>query len=326
MRFSGSDLRLLQVFDAVVRNGGFSAAEAELNIASSTISNHMTALEQRLGIKLCQRGRVGFALTEKGRRVHEAVRRLFRGIADFEADTEALRGRLTGELRIGLVDSLASDPNCRLTAAIARFKTLAPYVSLQLVQERPQELQARVHDGTYHCGFGSFPHTISGLDCTFLYEEAHFLYIGRGHPLFTKPEDQISRQSLQKHAMVRRGYWREQDHKRFDLGPVEATVHQIEPQLMLVMSGRYVGFLPDHVAKPWIASGDLREILRDEIAYVCRFELVTRTGHRMTEVLRSFIRCCSEAHRGPASARPEAKTPVPNRSGGPPFGSATTSA
>lgn len=296
MRFAGSDLRLLQVFDAVVRHGGFSAAEAELNISVSTISNHMTALEQRLGIKLCQRGRVGFALTEKGRRVHDAVRRLFRAIADFEADSDALRGRLTGELRIALVDSVASDPNCRLTQAIAAFKTMAPEVSLSLVQERPQELQARVHDGTYHCGIGSFPHTISGLDRTFLYEEQHYLYVGRGHPLFGTPDRDVTPAMIQKHGMVRRGYWREQDHKRFNLGPVEATVHQIEPQLMLALSGRYVGFLPEHVAERWVAAGSLRPLVPGAISYVCRFELVTRTGHRRTEVLRSFIRSCIEAH------------------------------
>lgn len=308
MRLAGSDLRLLQVFDAVVRRGGFSAAEAELNISASTISNHMTALEQRLGIKLCQRGRVGFALTEKGQRVHEAVRRLFRGIADFEADSEALRGRLTGELRIALVDSVATDPNCRLVQAIGAFKTLAPEVSLSLLQERPQELQARVHDGTFHCGIGSFPHTISGLDRTFLYEEIHHLHVGRGHPLFDRASGEVTRASLERHGIVRRGYWREQDHKRFRLGPVEATVHQIEPQLMLVLSGRYVGFLPDHVARPWIEAGALRPVLPDEISYSCRFEIVTRTGHRMTEVLRSFIRCCVDAH--------ERKAPGPKRAAG----------
>ena len=31
------DLRLLRVFDAVVRSGGFSAAQAELNVGQSTI-------------------------------------------------------------------------------------------------------------------------------------------------------------------------------------------------------------------------------------------------------------------------------------------------
>lgn len=296
MRLAGSDLRLLQVFDAVVRNGGFSAAEAELNIASSTISNHMTALEQRLGIKLCQRGRVGFALTEKGRRVHEAVRRLFRGIADFETDTDALRGRLTGELKVALVDSVASDPNCRLTDAIRAFKTLAPDVSLSLVQERPQELQARVHDGTYHCGIGSFPHTISGLDRTPLYDERHELFVGREHPLFEVPEDELNSAMLRRHAMVRRAYWREQDHKRFNLGPVEATVHQIEPQLMLILSGRFVGFLPEHVAAPYVADGELRPILGEEINYVCGFEFLSRQGHRITQVLQEFRRCCIAAH------------------------------
>jgi len=62
MRLSGTDFRLLKVFDAVVRHGGFAAAQTELNVGLSTISNHITALEQRLGFSLCQRGRGGFKL------------------------------------------------------------------------------------------------------------------------------------------------------------------------------------------------------------------------------------------------------------------------
>ena len=58
--FAEKDLRLLKVFTAVVESGGYTAAQAEMNIGASTISNHMTELEQRLGAKLCQRGRVGF--------------------------------------------------------------------------------------------------------------------------------------------------------------------------------------------------------------------------------------------------------------------------
>ena len=301
MRLSGTDLRLLHVFDAVVRNGGFAAAEAELNISPSTISNHMSALEQRLGIKVCQRGRTGFSLTDKGQKVHEAVRRLFRGVAEFETDTDVLRGRLTGELRIAVVDSIASDDNCRLPAAIARFAAMAPDVTLQLVQERPQELQTRVHDGMYNCGIGSFPHAISGLDRTLLYEERNFLYVGRGHPLFDLPAAEVSVDALKRLPVVQRGYWRDQDYKRFSLGPVGATVQQIEPQLMLIRSGKFIGFLPDHVARPWHDAGALRRILPDEVQYDCAFELVTRSGHRMTEVLKTFIRCCTEAHGMPAS-------------------------
>ena len=63
--FSETDLRLLKVFRTVVDSGGFAAAQSELNIGTSTISSHMATLEQRLGAKLCQRGRVGFQLTDK---------------------------------------------------------------------------------------------------------------------------------------------------------------------------------------------------------------------------------------------------------------------
>src|SRR5450432_1060626 len=62
---SEGDIRLLRVFAKVVEAGGFSAAQIELNVSQSTISTHMTALEQRLRVRLCERGRSGFRLTEK---------------------------------------------------------------------------------------------------------------------------------------------------------------------------------------------------------------------------------------------------------------------
>ena len=66
------DLRLLRVFDAVVRCGGLSAAQAELNVGQSTISMQIGQLEVRLGAKLCERGRGGFRLTDQGRAIHDA--------------------------------------------------------------------------------------------------------------------------------------------------------------------------------------------------------------------------------------------------------------
>ena len=60
------EIRLLKVFKTVVECGGFSAAETVLNISRSTISVHMANLEQRLKLKLCNRGRAGSALTMRG--------------------------------------------------------------------------------------------------------------------------------------------------------------------------------------------------------------------------------------------------------------------
>ncbi|MGH8844684.1 MAG: helix-turn-helix domain-containing protein, partial [Advenella sp.] len=55
------DLRLLRVFRTVAKMGSFTAAESALGITRSAISLHMSDLEKRLGMRLCQRGRAGFS-------------------------------------------------------------------------------------------------------------------------------------------------------------------------------------------------------------------------------------------------------------------------
>ncbi|HMN56677.1 MAG TPA: LysR family transcriptional regulator, partial [Ottowia sp.] len=75
-QLSDMDLRLLQVFKAVVDCGGMAAAELELNIGISAVSRHVKDLETRLGLTLCRRGRAGFALTAEGQRVYDETLRL----------------------------------------------------------------------------------------------------------------------------------------------------------------------------------------------------------------------------------------------------------
>jgi hypothetical protein len=48
---SDFDIRLLRIFRSVVECGGFSAAETVLGIGRSAISQQMSDLEQRLGLR-----------------------------------------------------------------------------------------------------------------------------------------------------------------------------------------------------------------------------------------------------------------------------------
>ncbi len=289
MRVSGSDLRLLKVFDAVVRNGGFAAAETELNISQSTISNHMTALEQRLGFTLCQRGRGGFRLTEKGRAAYESARQLEKALQDFTADVASVRGELKGELRIGILDAIASDPANRLADVVAEFGQIAPQVKLVLVQERPQDMQQKVADGLYHCAIGSYRNRIEGIEYDRLYEERHSLYCGRNHPDFLTPDAELTDVRLAALPFVHRGYWRDEDSLRQIDWRVEATVYQIEPQLILIRSGRFIGLLPDHYARQEVEAGELRAIRPAEIGYICAFELLSPRNRRTSDITQAFI-------------------------------------
>ena len=57
------DLKLLKIFKTVAECRSFTTAESVLGISRSAISLHMTDLENRIGLRLCQRGRAGFSLT-----------------------------------------------------------------------------------------------------------------------------------------------------------------------------------------------------------------------------------------------------------------------
>ncbi|QDL93634.1 LysR family transcriptional regulator [Paroceanicella profunda] len=298
MRFSGSDMRLLQVFVAVVEHGGFAAAEGELNLSPSTISNHMSALEERLGMRLCQRGRRGFRLTEEGQSVYAAAARLDTALADFTSEVGEVQGRIGGDLKIGLVDAVSGDPNNRLHEVLARLRTRAPRLGISLSQERPQELQSRVRDGAFHCGIGAFLHQIDGLVHQPLYFEDHGLYCARAHPFFGQEDDRITADMLNGAPYVHRGYWREEDTRAHGFANVQATVYQIEPQFMLIRTGHYIGFLPHHFAEPWVAAGDLRAIAPARHRYRARFDLILPRGQRHTAALREFLRAVDEVWRG----------------------------
>ena len=288
MQLAGTDLRVLRVFDAVVRHSGFAAAQAELNVSQPTISNHITALEQRLGVSLCQRGRTGFRLTEKGEMVFAATQRLLQALDDFSIEVGSLKGQLAGDLKIGIVDCIATDPNSRLQDVISRFSARPNEVTLCLNQEFPQSLQEKVLKGDLHLGIGSFPHKIKGLDYAPLYEETHGLYCGRGHHLFGVEDCELDMDNLRNEPIVSRGYWRDEHRKALGFNNVAAVVYQIEPQLISVMSGRYIGFLPEHYARLWVESGTLRRLAEDAVLYVCVFDMILRTGYRQTQVVETF--------------------------------------
>lgn len=283
------DIRLLRVFVAVVEAGGFSAAQATLNVAGSTISNHMSALESRLGVKLCQRGRVGFRLTDKGRVIHDAACRLLAATEAFRSDAAQVRGQLVGDLRLGLVDSTVTDPASPVVRALGRFSGREHRVHLHVSVEAPQDLERRLLDGSLDLAIGSFPTRVSGLEYVALYGEAQEFYCGAGHPLFDMPAPSL--EDVRACRIVARGYWHQNDLRRvgLPLSSAAATVQAMEAQAMLILSGGYLGFLPTHYAAPWVAQGRLKSLLREATAYVAPFDLVTRRGTRETKVLATMV-------------------------------------
>lgn len=287
MQLSGPDLRLLRVFAAVVKHNGFAAAQVELNISQSTISNHITSLEQRLGMRLCQRGRAGFRLTDKGEQVYAAVVNLLQSLDDFSSETISLRRALTGKVRFGLVDSIATDPNCRIGETLLAFNRRPNAVVFEIVQGTPQSLQIKVLADELDFAIGSFPHQAQGLHLEFLYDEAHSLYCARSHHLFDATN--VDPEQVTREPAAGRTYWRSSHRNNKVFVNTKATADAIEPQLILILSGSYIGFLPDHYARPWVETGTLRRILPEYFSYTVDFHLITKEGLRRNPIVNTFL-------------------------------------
>jgi DNA-binding transcriptional LysR family regulator len=288
--FSDLDLRLLRVFMVVARSGGFTAAEAVLNVSQSTISNQMAALEQRLGYSVCRRGRAGFKLTEKGQAIIESAERLFSAIDEYRAKANGLRGEFSGELRVGVADSTTTDPNCPMVEAFRKFNQRKHFVTLEVVMADPQELELGVLKGKLHLAItGGFPKKITGLNYRPLYSERNRFFCGVGHPLFGVPDSNISLSDLSRYRIVSKGYWGLRDVVRLGFKSADARSNEIESELMLILSGSYLGFLPDHVAESWVRRGMLHPILPSELDHIATFSVVTPKGNIGSPAAEAFL-------------------------------------
>lgn len=272
MSFDPMDLRLLRIFQAVVEAGGFSAAQAPLNLTLATISNHVSTLEGRLGVVLCRRGRSGFALTERGQAVYEEFVRLSASIGQFDARLRSLKGEMTGTLSIGLADNTITDPGARLDRVFARFTDAAPEVTLSLATRPPHENLRDLVSGQLDVAVASFPRAISGLSYLPLYAEQHLFYCGPGHPLFGVPEEEIDLEVVRQHRIVGRSYWGVRDMRSFAMPDPSALVGDMESEAQLILSGRYVGYLPGHYGGRFVKEGRMRVLRPDLFSYDAPFQ------------------------------------------------------
>lgn len=284
------DLKLLRVFATIVKCGGFSAAQAALNAGQSTISEQMSHLETRLGVKLCQRGRSGFHLTEQGVAIHEATLRLLAAVENFCLDADVLKQHISGQLNLGIIDSTISDPDSPLPRTTQRFVSRGHDVHLNVYVGSPAELEERVLDGRLHLAVGHFPIHVPGLSYSALYQEALALYCGRRHPLYGSPaEGARLLEEIAASRIVARGYMQQHDLEQLGVSKAAATVDNIEALAILIISGAYLGFLPVHFAAQWLKTGEMRQLAAAHLQLLSPFDVIIRRGVAPPPILQAFL-------------------------------------
>lgn len=302
---SDMDLRLLQVFKAVVDCGGMSAAALELNIGTSSLSRHIKDLETRLQMLLCRRGRAGFALTPEGQLIYEQTQQLLAAVNGFRSrvhDIHAERGALGGPLALAVFDKTASNPEARIAQAIAQFGAEAPQVHLHLHVASISDIERGLLDGRWQLGIVPAHRESPSLQHAPLFDETMLLYCAASHPLYTlsaSDDRKLTWRDMQAHRFAGLGYHSPNmtlSHQA-ELSR-QATGYDQESIATLVLSGRYLGFLPDHYAAPFVAAGQLRALNPSTLNYHCQFVAVWRNSPSLSRAAQAFLQCLRDAHRG----------------------------
>ena len=123
------DLRPLAIFAAVAEAGSFSAAGRQLRLATSGISQHVTKLEDRLGVTLFYRSTRSLSLTSEGKRLLEHVQRMMAAAEDGLNNVVDVSNKPTGSLTITVPAFMAGS---RYEAAIWDFAVRYQAVALKV--------------------------------------------------------------------------------------------------------------------------------------------------------------------------------------------------
>ena len=173
------DLRQLEYFSAIVKEGGFNKAGAKLFISQSAVSRKIRLLEQELGEPVFLRSGKRIILTPTGEALLRHSRVIFHHLKALEVEMLEEAGLQRGELSIG-----ATLTTCvhLLPPLFKKFRRKFPGIGLRVSIGVAEEIIPQIKDGRIDLGFLINPPVGENLTTTKLYREELLIAVSRDHP------------------------------------------------------------------------------------------------------------------------------------------------
>ncbi|MBY4676982.1 LysR family transcriptional regulator [Marinobacterium arenosum] len=183
------DFASLQIFKAVVDEGGVQAAARKLHRVQSNITTRIKQLEASLGVPLFDRQGRRLVLTPAGELLLGYAEQILQ-LGD-EARQAVADDRPCGTLRIGTLESLAAG---RLPPLLSAYHQRHPDVSVALTTGTTDALVAQVRDRTLEAAFVADCQAMAGLPKLRAWREQLVLVLPRSQaeqPLAQLPVDTV---------------------------------------------------------------------------------------------------------------------------------------
>lgn len=290
-QLSNLDVKQLRIFTSIVEHEGLSAAASALGLDLTAVSRALSNLETRLGIRLCQRGRGGFALTAQGKAIYRQSQRLIQEFDEFETSARIVSQTIKGRLRIGLIDNTLSNPQARVVQALRKVTATYEDLFVELSLMSPATVEIALRERRLDIAVTAQPNYLSPLTYLPAFSERQRVYIARTHPdresieaAFASPGGNgrpipfiARRYKMPSFSRLERTY---------PLVPV-ATVDSVETITTLIAAHFGVGILPTHYAE-LMRAFDLVEIVTPVSPFTLTFYVAYRSDMAEEPTIRMF--------------------------------------
>ena len=136
------DIRTMQYYLAVVREGTISAAAQALHVAQPSLSRQM--IEEELGVSLFVRGNRKITLTEEGMVLRKRAEEMVRLMQMTEEEISQIKNHISGSVRIGAGESWSFHYLSRAAASIAAEH---PDIRFHITSGDTQDLMDELNNG-----------------------------------------------------------------------------------------------------------------------------------------------------------------------------------
>ena len=144
------DLSQLRTFVAVARERSITRASELLHLSQPAVSAHIKAIEDALGLSLFERTPRGMSLTRDGERLLVKAEQTLLAHRELMAEATRLKGRLTGQLRLGAGSNSNDEAVGKLLATLSeRYSE----VDVALEHGTSANILAGIRNGRLDAGF-----------------------------------------------------------------------------------------------------------------------------------------------------------------------------
>jgi DNA-binding transcriptional LysR family regulator len=289
------NLRQLEVVAAVGETGSFSRAAEEVLLTQSTVSQHVAALEDELGVRLFDRTGRGAELTEAGQLFQRHARQVLVDCAELREIMARFRGMDGPELAVGASNIPA---NYLIPSLLPELAARHPGVALNVVAGDSRESIDRLLRGEFTLAVVGSRFPDQGVEFTPLTTDLLLLVVGGGHPWrgrqLIELEELAATPLLAREAGSGSGDAVEQALQAAGLSAarlrIAARLGSNEAVKQAVMAGCGAAFLSALSVQRELHRGELAAVAVSGLQVERRFWLAVRRGRSLSPAAEAFVR------------------------------------